>query len=138
MESNINIPEFKDCPLCGHKASLTTIKNEKGYEAQIECNNCFLILPSIICDNEQTAINNVANKWNKNRPNDPIHAHWIEIPCDDNAYNHKFTCSNCHGTTPDSAFPVSPDFCPYCGAIMDETISHKDEQIKAIITRIFR
>ena len=52
-----------------------------------------------------------------------IHAHWDEKKRpNDSTWNYWFVCSHCHHNTPERGYPVAPDFCPGCGAIMDEKV----------------
>lgn len=47
------------------------------------------------------------------------HAEWTTVKTRKSGLDYCFECSNCHKRTPDRAYPVSPDFCPSCNAIMD-------------------
>lgn len=49
-----------------------------------------------------------------------IHASWEVIRYDkSNIFDYSFKCSRCKGETPREGYPISPDFCPICGAKMD-------------------
>lgn len=49
-----------------------------------------------------------------------IHASWKIIRFDKaDIFDYSFRCSNCGQETPRKAYPISPDFCPNCGAKMD-------------------
>lgn len=48
-----------------------------------------------------------------------IHSYWSEIKDDRNGiFNYQFKCNHCGGLTP-NGFIVAPDYCPYCGTLMD-------------------
>lgn len=47
------------------------------------------------------------------------HGFWVAIDAGLDAFDYYFQCSECGGKTPDGAFVVSPDYCPYCGTKMD-------------------
>lgn len=34
-------------------------------------------------------------------------------------FDYCFVCSECHKKTPDGAFIISPNYCPFCGTKMD-------------------
>lgn len=49
-----------------------------------------------------------------------VHSSWKEIK--DSPYglfDYHFRCTNCQGNTPQGAYVIAPDYCPYCGAKMD-------------------
>lgn len=49
------------------------------------------------------------------------HAHWnYRCPIDGNSYRY---CSKCLSAVYDSVLYVSKNYCPNCGAIMDEVVS---------------
>lgn len=47
------------------------------------------------------------------------HGCWAEKKYSGGIFNYSFICSECHKETPTGAFPISPDYCPFCGAKMD-------------------
>lgn len=53
---------------------------------------------------------------------------WIEkiSPYIDDMWNYYFVCSECHYATPIGAYPISPDYCPGCGAKMEEEKNETD------------
>lgn len=122
----------RGCPICGKKVSMKIYWVGMGYEGKIECDDCHLTLSSERFDTEDNVADYLTNMWNKKRPTDPIHAHWTEKSSEYDAFGYRFICSNCHGVTPKGAFPVSPDFCPYCNAIMDEELLLEYTEIYAV------
>ena len=48
-----------------------------------------------------------------------VHSSWELVKTGDDIFDYYFRCKHCRKNTPDKAFAVSPDFCPYCGAKMD-------------------
>ena len=49
-----------------------------------------------------------------------VHAHWEEVQCSKNSakWLHRVSCSNCHNEG-----HKRYDYCPHCGAQMDEEVS---------------
>lgn len=55
-----------------------------------------------------------------NYENNPIkHARWSQVKCGDGLFDYYWKCGNCGGCTPDGGYPISPDYCGHCGALMD-------------------
>ncbi len=52
------------------------------------------------------------------------HGEWTEKKSGKGIWDYYFVCSECHKNTPDKAYIISPDFCPWCGAIMDGGDKH--------------
>lgn len=48
------------------------------------------------------------------------HGEWTEKKSAKGIFDYYFVCSECHKNTPDRAFLIAPDYCPNCGAKMDE------------------
>lgn len=49
-----------------------------------------------------------------------VHSSWDIVKTGNGIFDYYFVCKHCHKNTPNKAYPVSPDFCPHCGAMMDE------------------
>ena len=51
-----------------------------------------------------------------------VHGHWAEKKPSGSGgiWDYYFVCSVCGGNTPNKAYVIAPDFCPNCGAKMDE------------------
>lgn len=49
-----------------------------------------------------------------------IHSGWELIKIGDGIFDYYFRCKHCHKNTPDRSFIIAPDFCPHCGASMDD------------------
>lgn len=48
------------------------------------------------------------------------HGEWIEKKQPHGGiFDYCFVCSECHKKTPDGAFVISPNYCPFCGAKMN-------------------
>lgn len=47
------------------------------------------------------------------------HGHWSQVDMGDRIGDYYFVCSQCHKNTPDTAFIIAPDYCPWCGTRMD-------------------
>ena len=47
------------------------------------------------------------------------HGYWSEKSTGNRIGDYYFICSQCHKNTPDKAFIITPDYCPWCGAKMD-------------------
>lgn len=52
------------------------------------------------------------------------HGYWTEKKCGDGMFDYYFVCSECHKNTPRGAYPIAPDFCPNCGAVMDINVNN--------------
>lgn len=46
------------------------------------------------------------------------HGYWSQVNTGDRIGDYYFVCSECHKNTPDKAFIIAPDYCPWCGAKM--------------------
>jgi hypothetical protein len=46
------------------------------------------------------------------------HGYWSQVNTGDRIGDYYFVCSHCHKNTPDKAFIIAPDYCPWCGAKM--------------------
>lgn len=81
--------------------------------------------------NQQYTLNYIAQYVDKNakrielhirRDADPDscvkHGYWSQVNTGDRIGDYYFVCSHCHQNTPDTAFIIAPDYCPWCGAKM--------------------
>lgn len=51
---------------------------------------------------------------------EPIrHGEWSEKKTGNDIFDYYFICSECHKNTPNKAYIIAPDFCPWCGVKMD-------------------
>lgn len=55
------------------------------------------------------------------------HGYWSEERTGDGIFDYYFICSECHKNTPDKAFIITPDYCPWCGAKMDLEVENNDD-----------
>lgn len=50
-----------------------------------------------------------------------VHSSWEEIKdVPHGIWDYHFRCKHCGGNTPQAAYVVAPDYCPNCGAKMNE------------------
>lgn len=55
-----------NCPCCGKKAILNVYPARKGFEANVQCSNCFLsYTPHVSYDTEEEAVLECFNGWNR-------------------------------------------------------------------------
>ncbi len=58
--------ELKPCPFCGAKNPIVnSFEVRKGYEANVQCENCLVYMPSITYDSRQEAENEAIREWNR-------------------------------------------------------------------------
>lgn len=58
-----------------------------------------------------------------------IHAHWTqEYACGGGFWDFYFICSRCSHNTPVRGYSIAPDFCPGCGAKMDERMDEYEQR----------
>ena len=132
--------KLKPCPFCGTKAEMMRKPLWEGshgyqgcYSFKVTCGKCGCTLNYAYADTiyrtEEEAINNVINAWNE-RKNEttvtlkPKTGHWKEPS---NPYDIDGTyycyCDNCYGDAHEKT-----DFCPNCGARMDEPRESEDKE----------
>lgn len=60
--------ELKPCPFCGYHAVLSLYRVRKGYEGEVECNQCAAAIRTITIDTPEEAVKEVIEAWNRRTP----------------------------------------------------------------------
>lgn len=47
------------------------------------------------------------------------YSEWEEVKSGKGIFDYFFRCKKCHKGTPNKAYIIAPDYCPFCGAKMD-------------------
>ena len=62
--------ELKPCPFCGAANPIVNVyKARKGWEANVQCENCLVLMPSITYDDKDEAEEAAIKEWNRRDDN---------------------------------------------------------------------
>ena len=61
--------ELKPCPFCGYHAVFSMYIARKGYEGEVECNQCGAVIRTITLDTIEDAEKEVIEAWNRRADN---------------------------------------------------------------------